>query len=319
VSGTGVVLAVGWGDGEGDRPGAEALGGALAVAAELGLTAVYASLGDPPEPGAEAASASGVRALAVRGGTGDVESLTDQIVALVEEFSVALVLIAADDRGRQLAPRVAARAGGVAINNATRLEVIEGALHVTRPVFGGKAMCRLVPLRVPAVVSLRSRTFEPPPPAPGGSVEERSMAVQSRVRLIENIPPVLEEGRLEDARVVVSGGRGMGAADAFAGLSELAAALGGVLGASLAAVDQGWVSPSRQVGLTGKVVSPELYVAVGISGASQHLAGLASGVVLAINNDAKAPIFESAQLGLIGDAKVLVPALLKAVRAARGG
>jgi len=319
VSGIGTVLAVGWGDGASDRPGAEALGGALAVAAKLGLTAVYASLGDPPEPGAEAAAASGVRALAVRGGAGDAESLTAQIVALVEEFAAVVVLIAADDRGRQLAPRVAARAGGVGVNNATALEVIEGSLHVTRPVFGGKAMCRLVPLRVPAVVSLRSRTFEPAPGAPGGSVEVRSMPVQSRVRLIENIPPVLEEEHLEDARVVVSGGRGMGDAEAFAALEELAGALGGVLGASLAAVDQGWVSPSRQVGLTGKVVSPELYVAVGISGASQHLAGLASGVVLAINKDAKAPIFESAQLGLIGDAKLLVPALISAVRATRGG
>jgi len=134
--------------------------------------------------------------------------------------------------------------------------------------------------------------------------------------VIERIPPAPEDGRLEDARVVVSGGRGMGGAEAFSGLEKLAGALGGVVGASLAAVDQGWAPPSRQIGLTGRVVSPELYVAVGISGASQHLAGIASGVILAINTNAKAPIFEFAQLGLIGDAKLLVPALISAVQAA---
>ena len=312
------VLAVGWGGGVPDRPGSEALGGAVALAAQFGVPALYASLGDPPEPGAQAAAASGVRALAVQGGAGDVESMTAQIAALVEEFSPLLVLLAGDDLGGQLAPRVAARAGGVGVNNATFVEVREGRLHVTRPVFGGKALCRLVPLRSPAVVSLRSRTFEPAVAAPGGSVESRSVAVETRVRVIERIPPAPEDGRLEDARVVVSGGRGMGGAEAFSGLEQLAGALGGVVGASLAAVDQGWAPPSRQIGLTGRVVSPELYVAVGISGASQHLAGIASGVILAINNNAKAPIFESAQLGLVGDAKLLVPALISAVQAARG-
>jgi electron transfer flavoprotein alpha subunit len=312
------VLAVGWGDGAPDRPGSEALGGAVALAAQLGVPALYASLGDPPEPGAEAAAASGVRALAVRGGAGDVESLTAQIAALIEEFSPLLVLLAGDDRGGQLAPRVAARAGGVGVNNATFVEVRDGRLHVTRPVFGGKALCRLVPLRFPAVVSLRSRTFEPAVAAPGGSVESRLVVVETRVRVIERTPAAPEDGRLEDARVVVSGGRGMGGAEAFSGLEKLAGALGGVVGASLAAVDEGWAPPSRQIGLTGKVVSPELYVAVGISGASQHLAGLASGVILAINNNAKAPIFESAQLGLVGDAKLLVPALISALQAARG-
>ena len=313
------VLAVGWSDGNLDRPGSEALGGAVVLAAQLGVPALYVSLGDPPEPGAEAAAESGVRALAVRGGGGDVESLTTQIAALVEEFSPLLVLLAGDERGRQLAPRVAARAAGVGINNATSVEVRDGRIHVTRPVFGGKALCRVVPLRSPAVVSLRSRTFEPAVASAGGSVENRWVAVEERVRVIERIPPASGEDRLEDARVVVSGGRGMGGAEDFSSLEQLAGALGGVVGASLAAVDQGWAPPSRQVGLTGKVVSPELYVAVGISGASQHLAGLASGVILAINNDAKAPIFEAAQLGLIGDAKLLVPALISAVQAARGG
>ena len=312
------VIAVGWGKSP-DAPGLEALGGALALAASLAEPVLFAALGGNVEDAAADAAARGVKAVAVQGGDGSVESIAAQLEALARQNEASVVLLPGDDRGRQVAPILAARLEGVAVNNATAMEVREGRVSVTRPVFGGKALCRLRPMRTPVVVSLRAKAFEAPPAASGGSVDRLELPVTPRVQVLETIAPQAEEGRLEDAKVVVSGGRGVGGADAFEGLKQLADALGGVVGASLAAVDEGWAPPSRQVGLTGRVVSPELYVAVGISGASQHLAGIASGTILAINNNAKAPIFEAAQLGLVGDAKELIPALLDAIKGARSG
>ena len=176
--------------------------------------------------------------------------------------------------------------------------------------------------RAPVVVTARPGAFEPAEETGGAELAAEARPVQvptDAVRLRERVAAERAGPRLEEARVVVSGGRGIGGPEGFRLLEELARVLGGAVGASLAAVDEGWVPPDLQVGQTGKVVSPDVYFAVGISGASQHLAGIAGAkAVVAINKDPHAPIFEAARFGVVMDWRRFVPALIEECRKLAG-
>jgi len=194
-------------------------------------------------------------------------------------------------------------------------------VQATAAIFGGAARAVYRINAAPAVLTPTAGAAEAPSRGErAGTVEPLTLTPRSKVRVLR--PPRTPEGpRLEDAEVVVSGGRGLGEAKNYALVRELATALGGMPGASRAIVDDGWASPAEQVGLTGKIVTPRLYMAIGISGASQHMAGCANaGTLVAVNSDRGAPIFRFAQLGIVDDCLAVLPELIRLAkqRAAHG-
>ena len=196
-----------------------------------------------------------------------------------------------------------------------------GAVVAERPVYGGSAVAKVAFAHgSPGFIVLRGRAYEPPVPDPSLTAEVIRVDVavgpsDIRVRRVESISQEVEGVRLEDASVVVAGGRGLGGPEPFDRLRELADLLGGAVGASRAACDAGWVDHSLQVGLTGKSVTPDLYITVGISGASQHMAGCSgSRNIIVINRDSDANIFREASYGVAGDWQKVLPAFIEAVR-----
>jgi electron transfer flavoprotein alpha subunit len=236
----------------------------------------------------------------------------------VGQVNPSTVLIGQTIVGRDLAPRFAIRAGTAPAMDCIDLAMEGGRLVMTRPCYGGNAHAQYTCKTMPQVATVRAKAMEPLERDPSRTGEVRtfvpaSLASQAQVVGREQVE---SEGiRLEDAKVIVSGGRGLGSAEAFSELDTLAKALRGAVGASRAAVDLGWVPITSQIGLTGKVVTPDLYIAVGISGASQHLAGITGARnVVAVNKDGEADIFKIARFGVVADWKTFVPAFTEEVR-----
>jgi electron transfer flavoprotein alpha subunit len=226
----------------------------------------------------------------------------------------AAVLLGSDTAGLELTPRLAARLGGSPMSDGTGLTVVNDAIRVTRSAYGGKAQAVFELKRSPAVVWVRARGFEPAPPTGGEAVVTKAelelpvaatRIVERRVEEQEGIP-------LEDAQLVVGGGRGIGGAESFGDLRSLAEVMTAAVGASRSACDEGWVPPSLQIGQTGKKIAPELYLAVAISGAAQHMLGVSDAKTLcAINTDPEAPIFRSCHFGIVEDYRRVVPPLIE--------
>jgi len=244
--------------------------------------------------------------------------------AQAKSGAYAAVVLAATATGRDLAPRLAAQLDAPLAMDATAVAVEGGKVVVTRPVYAGKAIERVTIDGPMAIVAIRPNTFAAGTEAQrhSGTVESVSaVAGAARVRVRE--VKAAEQGALDvaEASIVVSGGRGMKGPEHFHLIEELAKAFGNAaVGASRAVVDAGWRPHGEQVGQTGKTVSPQLYIAVGISGAIQHLAGMRTAkVIVAINKDKDAPIFKVADYGLVGDAFEIVPRLAEEVRKARSG
>ena len=242
--------------------------------------------------------------------------------ALIQEASPRVVLIGRTNEGRELAPRLAFRLGvglaqdclEISIDSATK------TLLANRPVYGGNAVAVVSCEYAPQIAAIRPKVYEPLDPDTSRQGQVVSFPVeldpsQARSQVINVVQEEAEGVKLEDARVVVSGGRGLGGPEPFKELEELAKLLGGAVGASRAAVDSGWVPSTYQVGLTGKTITPDLYITVAISGASQHMAGCSGAkVIVAINKDAEANIFKEARYGVVGDWQQVVPSLMEAVR-----
>jgi len=232
-----------------------------------------------------------------------------------------LLLFIADTNGRELAPRLAYRTGAGIASECIDLSIAEGTqdLLIHKPVYGGKAIAQMV-AKTPQVITLRERCFEPLEKDDSLQAETVLMDialsdVSDGVQLIDFVEEEFTGIKLEEARIIVSGGRGIGGKDQFKAIGELAETLKAAVGSSRAAVDAGWVPPSFQVGQTGKIVAPDLYIAVGISGASQHLAGMSgSKCIVAINKDPDAPIFRAAQFGIVEDYKKILPGLKAKVK-----
>jgi electron transfer flavoprotein alpha subunit len=243
---------------------------------------------------------------------------TDVAAGVIEAQQPAVVLTGATTQGRDLAARLAARLDAAVAMDCISLAVEGGDLSAVRPMYGGKVLAEVLLSGAPRIAVIRPNVMDIEESAGDGTIETVDVAGrESRLTVVEKH---LETGKtdLTEAEVVVSGGRGMGGAD-FSILEELADALGGAVGASRSAVDEGWRPHADQVGQTGKVVSPGLYMACGISGAIQHLAGMSSSrVIVAINKDPEAPIFTKADYGIVGDLFEVVPEITKAVRAVKG-
>ena len=246
---------------------------------------------------------------------------------LAEKYKPATILIGATNNGRDLGPRMACDllTGLTADCTVLGYDPEERNMMWTRPAFGGNLMATILcPDTRPQLGTVRPGVFKKPALVEGkeGPIVKEEIHVadeQIRVKIVERIQEVAEAINLEEAEIIVSGGRGVGSPEGFEPVRALAEALGGVVGASRAAVDSGWIPRAHQVGQTGKTVGPKLYIAAGISGAIQHAAGISgSDVVVAINKDPEAPIFEVADYGIVGDLHVILPIMTEEIKKMRG-
>ena len=260
------------------------------------------------------------------------EPYTHAICSIIKEYKPEIVLIGATAIGRDLAPRVSSRVHtgltadctGLEIGDFKRAtgEILPKQLLMTRPAFGGNTIATIAcPDHRPQMATVRPGVMQKKDRIEGAkaNVIEFNPGFEKNnkyVEILDVVKTVAETADIMDAKILVSGGRGVGSKENFAMLQDLADALGGMVSASRACVDAGWAEKDRQVGQTGKTVRPQLYIACGISGAIQHLAGMEdSDIIIAINKDETAPIFDVADYGIVGDVKKIVPMLTEMVKA----
>jgi electron transfer flavoprotein alpha subunit len=253
---------------------------------------------------------------------GQVDLHLAALTQLCRTVAPDIILLGRTTLGRDLGPRLACRLGVGLLQDCLQvdLEAASGRLTATRPIYGGNVLARVQCTATPQIAALRPKAYAPLPPdttRQGDVVAVPVMldASMARVTVVQQIRHESAGVKLEEASIVVAGGRGLGGPEPFRELQELAGMLGAAMGASRAAVDAGWVPGTWQVGLTGKTITPDLYITVGISGASQHMAGCSGAkVIVAINKDAEANIFREARYGVVGDWHAVLPAFMEAIR-----
>ena len=248
------------------------------------------------------------------------QSFTQALVSLVEELKPEVLFFSAGSMGKDLAPRVAAKLGVSLASDCTKTASKEGKLEVTRPIFAGKALATINLKSLPQIASLRPNVFPlTKPVSEKGEVIKKDVVIPEDQIKGKTVDILREEGAeldVTEAEVVISGGRGMKGPENYDLLRELTAILPhSAVGASRSAVDAGWIGHQHQVGQTGKTVSPNLYLAIGISGAIQHLAGMSSSkYIVAVNKDPEAPIFKVADYGIVADLFKVIPYLKEELR-----
>jgi electron transfer flavoprotein alpha subunit len=245
------------------------------------------------------------------------EAWARALAAAIAEAKPKAVLIPFTAMGKDFAPRVAAKVGAGLVSDCVALAVKDGQLTARRPMYAGKAYATVTWQGEPQLATLRPNVFPLGAPDRSLKAELVPMSVDASARARVRELKATAEGKLElgEAQIIVSGGRGLKGPENFHLVSELGEAFGAAVGASRAVVDAGWVDHQLQVGQTGKTVSPTLYIACGISGAIQHLAGMSSSkFIVAVNRDPDAPIFKVASYGLVGDVFELLPRLTKAAK-----
>lgn len=290
----------------------------LQAAAKSGNTVVAAIFGSQAGDVAASLGHNGANEVVVVKDAGldsyNPESFTANICAVVEKAQPSIILASASSTGKDLFPRVAARLGSGIASDCTQLNISGDSVTATKPMYSGKCFAnvnfenskiKIVLMRanqLPVAVADTSKSAT--------VTEQAAASVDLKTLIKEIVKGTSEKLDLTEANIIVSGGRGLKEAANFKVLNDLADVLNATVGASRAVVDAGWVGHGMQVGQTGKTVAPSLYIAVGISGAIQHLAGMSgSKVIVAINNDANAPIFQKATYGIVGDALEIVPKL----------
>jgi electron transfer flavoprotein alpha subunit len=245
------------------------------------------------------------------------------LAALCTTIGPGTILLGRTDLGRELAPRLAGRLGVSLLQDCQQVDIDpdSGRLIGTRPVYGGSVLARVRSTATPQIAAIRPRMYTPlaADTTRQGDITAVPVSLDASMAKVTVLRREIDESpgvKLEDARIVIGGGRGLGGPEPFAELQELAGMLGAGIGASRAAVDAGWVPSTWQIGLTGRTITPDLYITVGISGASQHMAGCAnSKMIVAINTDAEANIFREARYGIVGEWETILPAFMDAVRA----
>ena len=302
--------------------------GELIVAArQLGDDIGVALLGTGLEgPAGQAIALGASTVFTVQDSALDAPDIDPKVAALTqvcEQAGPNVLLVGKTQDGREIGPRVAFRLGAGLAQDCIRVGVDAdtGRVVATRPVYGGSAMAAVTfPGDSPQVVIMRGRAYESPEPDPTrtGDIVPLSVNLESspnRVKTIRTVAQASEGVRLEDANIVVAGGRGLGGSEPFETVGQLADLLGGAMGASRAACDAGWIDHSYQVGLTGRTIAPNVYITVGISGASQHMAGCSGARhIVAINKDREANIFKDASYGVVGDWQAVIPSFMETVR-----
>lgn len=285
-------------------------------------------IGENCENAAEEAANLGVDKVLTVEGAGYSDLHPERLVALVkdvcERISPMIILFGQTDAGRDVAPRLAAKLGASVCMDCVDVvfDQASKAIVQTKPVYGGNAYAKWVSANHrPHVVTMRPRSEKPaePDPSDKGKIEPIPVEIdESRIRcqLTETTYRQDKGINLEEAKVIVAGGGGIGGGEGFGLIQELANSLGAAVGTTRVPSDENWMPKSLEIGQTGHVVSPNLYIAVGISGAPQHLAGCSSSkLIVAINKDAQAPIFDMADFGIVGDYRAVLPALIEKVKA----
>ncbi|MDP4979976.1 MAG: electron transfer flavoprotein subunit alpha/FixB family protein [Desulfobacterales bacterium] len=246
------------------------------------------------------------------------DAYTTVVAGVIAEVDPQVVIMGASTQGKDLAARLAARLNAGLAMDCVAVRVKDGNIVATRPLYGGKVLAEVALSGKPQIVATRPNAMSIAESAKAAAIEKTAVDPgESNLQFVEKTLET-EKVELTEADIIVSGGRGMGGSD-YSLIEALAAALGGAVGASRSAVDEGWRPHSDQVGQTGKVVSPNLYIACGISGAIQHLAGMSSSkVIVAVNKDAEAPIFSKADYGVVGDLFEIVPLITEEVKKVKG-
>jgi electron transfer flavoprotein alpha subunit len=313
-------------DGKVRRASLEAVSEARRLAGPLGATVQAVLIGQGTAPLAAEVASYGADRVHVFDDAALAAYATEvwarALGQVIAQEKPAAVLVPFTAMGKDFAPRVAARAGAGLVSDVVKLEVKEGRLEARRPVYAGKAFATVRWEGEPQMATLRPNVFALGSPDAARKFETVTATVDAtaRARVVSIEAGAGGKVELTEAQIIVSGGRGLKAPENFHLVEELAASLGAAVGASRAVVDAGWVDHQYQVGQTGKTVSPTLYVAAGISGAIQHLAGMSSSkVIVAINKDADAPIFKVADYGIVGDVFEVLPKLTAAAAELRSG
>lgn len=318
-------------DGTAKNVGIELLTPGKMMAGKQGGALVAVVIGSGVDEAVKAASEHGADKVIVVDGPEYKHYTTDAyaiaLVTLVEKYGPTSMLIGATNNGRDLGPRVSCRLHTGLTADCTGLDIDEetGNVAWTRPAFGGNLMATILcPDHRPQIGTVRPGVFKKGDAAEGKAeiVKEDIHVAEDQIRtqVIELIKEMGGENvDLEGAEIIVSGGRGVGGPEGFDTIKSLADVLGATVGASRAAVDAGWIAHAHQVGQTGKTVGPKLYIACGISGAIQHLAGMSSSdCIVAINKDPDAPIFDVADYGVVGNLFEVLPVLVDEIKKARG-
>ena len=291
---------------------------ALTAAAALGEASAVVFGAD----GAEQTAPYGAPVIAIDAAPACDDEVVALLEAVIREKSPDAVLFSATQAGKDYAPRLAQRLGGGCVTDAMTLSVDGDALLATRPAYGGTVYEQLKVTGGVKFATVRSGCFAKPEAGTPAAIETVSLSVPDgavKAKIVETVTEITEAVDLEGAEVIVAGGLGMGSAEGFKLVEELAALLGGVVGASRPAIEGGWVSRAHQIGQSGKTVAPKLYIACGISGAIQHLAGMSgSDCIVAINKDPDAPIFDVADYGVVGNLFEVLPVLVDEIKKARG-
>lgn len=314
-------------DGNIQKVGLELIGKATELAADLGEKVVAVLLGDGIKDKAEICIQHGADEVVVVDDPMLKEYVTEPYAKALYEVIKAcdpnIMLYGASAIGRDLAPRVSARVHTGLTADCTKLDIDPATklLAMTRPAFGGNIMATILCENYrPQMATVRPGVMKalPKDETRKGEVKEIKVAftpADMNVKIREVVKSSKKSVDITEAKILVSGGRGIGSAAGFDMLRDLADVLGGEISSSRANVDAGWISKDRQVGQTGKTVRPDLYMACGISGAIQHLAGMeGSELIIAINKNESAPIFDVADLGIVGDVKTIIPKLTEAVK-----
>lgn len=317
-------------DGTAKNVGIELLTPGKMMAGKQGGQLVAVVIGNNVDEAVKAAGEHGADKVIVVDGPEYKQYSTDAytiaLVSLVEKYGPTSMMLGATNNGRDLGPRVSCRLNTGLTADCTALDIDEESGNVawTRPAFGGNLMATILcPDHRPQIGTVRPGVFKKSDPvANKAEVIKEDIHVDAkdiRTQILEVLKDMdSEKVDLEGAEIIVSGGRGVGGPEGFAPVRALAEVLGATVGASRAAVDSGWIPHSHQVGQTGKTVGPKLYVACGISGAIQHLAGMSgSDCIVAINKDPDAPIFDVADYGVVGDLFEVLPVLTEEVKKAR--
>lgn len=317
-------------DGTAKSVGLELLAPARTLAAKQGGQAVAVVIGDHVTPAVEAAAAHGAEKIIVVEGAEYAAYTTDAysiaLCTLVEKYGPTGMMIGATPNGRDLGPRVSCRLNTGLTADCTALDIDEATGNVawTRPAFGGNLMATIMcPDHRPQIGTVRPGVFKKAV-VEGNTAEIirediHVSAEKIRTQVLEVLKEMDDEKvDLENAEIIVSGGRGVGGPEGFETIRALADTLGATVGASRAAVDAGWIAHAHQVGQTGKTVAPKLYIACGISGAIQHVAGMSGAdVIVAVNKDPDAPIFDIADYGVVGNLFEVLPILADEIKKAR--
>jgi len=247
----------------------------------------------------------------------DCDTLKEVLSEIVKEQSPDIVLLANTALAKDIAPRIAGRMDLGFVSDVIEMNKTDGKVIYTRPAYGGTIL-EHIEVEGTSVVIIRNGSFSKPEIASNGGVTEKKIEIPAsavKAKIVDTVKEICEAVNLEEAQVIVSGGRGMGNAENFKLVEELARVLGGVVGATRPAIEDGWICRTHQVGQSGKIVAPKLYIACGISGATQHTSGMSgANYIVAINKDEEAPIFEIADIAIIGNVNEILPVMIEEMK-----